>query len=174
MVTKPKTIIGRVATADFPADGIVRIPVKIDTGADSSSVWASRISIDKAGVLRFCLFDEQSPFFTGKQHTTKHYDARLIRSSNGQTQVRYSVKLTIVLSGRTVRGTFTLADRSANTYPVLVGCRLLKNKFLVDVAKGKVIASTHSHLNLQNELQQDPRGFYEKYHLNNQRGDIEL
>lgn len=174
MVVKQKTIIGRVATGDFPADGSSHIPVKIDTGADSSSVWASQISIDAEGVLRFVLFDEQSPHYTGKKHVTRHYTARLIRSSNGLTQVRYSVKLAIVLEGRTLRGTFTLADRSLNNYPVLVGCRLLKNKFLVDVAKGKVIPSTHAHLNLQGELQDDPRAFYEKYHLNNERGDIEL
>ena len=174
MVKPEKTIIGRVATATFPSEGSGRVPVKIDTGADSSSIWASQITIDENGVLRFVLFDRQSPYYTGTMHVAKHYDARLVRSSNGLAQVRYSVKLTIVLAGRTVRGTFTLADRSANTYPVLIGCRLLKNKFLVDVSRGKVVVSARASVGLQAELQQDPRGFYEKYHLNNQRGDIEL
>ena len=37
--------------------GITNIPAKIDTGADSSSIWASRINMTEDGVLEFVLFD---------------------------------------------------------------------------------------------------------------------
>ena len=169
--------IGRTATAAFPAEDIRDIPVKIDTGADGSSIWASDLDIDGNGVLHFVLFGIGSPYYSGKRHSTKQYTAHLIRSSNGQAQVRYKVTLSIVLAGKQIRGSFSLADRSQNTYPVLVGCRLLNKKFLVDVSK-------HSKIKpplipepsgiLAKELKKNPRAFFEKYHIDNHRGDIDL
>ncbi len=174
-VSREKTLIGRTAEARFPSEG-VRVPVKIDTGADSSSIWASELHIDDAYELSFVLFAKGSPYYTGYRHTTKAYKARQVRSSNGTVQIRYQVQLTVILSGRKVRGSFTLADRSSNTYPVLVGCRLLTGKFLVDVAKGKKKrdAEKAQSQSLNKELHSNPKAFFEKYHQTNQRGDIQL
>lgn len=177
MIKDSKTIIGRTATAAFPAEGIRDVPVKIDTGADGSSIWASDLNIDEKGVLRFTLFGIGSPYYSGQQHSTKQYAARLIRSSNGQAQIRYKVTLSIVLAGKKIRGTFSLADRSQNTYPVLVGCKLLNKKFLVDVSKHSDIKppkTSESTLMLTKELKKNPRAFFEKYHIDNHRGDIDL
>jgi hypothetical protein len=151
------------------------VPVKVDTGADTSSIWASDIFVDDEGLLHFTLFDIESPYYSGKRHKTKNYDVRLIRSSNGTAQVRYRVKLSVQIAGRHVRGTFTLADRSKNTYPILIGCKLMHNKFLVDVsiAKPAQTADHETSMTLTEELKQDPKAFFEKYHMNNTRGDIE-
>ena len=46
--------------------GIENVPAKIDTGADSSSVWASHIRVTRDGILKFRLFDEGSPYYTGR------------------------------------------------------------------------------------------------------------
>lgn len=176
-MTKELTIIGRTASAAFPAEGIRDVPVKIDTGADSSSIWASELRMDEKNILHFVLFGQGSPFYSGKVHSAKHYTAHLIRSSNGMAQVRYKVSLTIALEGRKIRGTFTLADRSKNSYPVLVGCTLLNKKYLVDVSKQSKIRPPTLHEPsgaLNDEMKQDPKAFFEKYHVDNHRGDIEL
>lgn len=171
-----KTVIGRTALVSFPTEGIKGVPAKIDTGADSSSVWASNLHIDDDHTLHYTLFAAESPFYSGKTHTTKSYKVRLIRSSNGTTQVRYSVKLTVSIGGRKVRGSFTLADRSNNTYPVLIGNKLLYRKFLVDVAIGKIRSEKNKAKSnkLNSELLLDPKAFFEKYHTENHRGDISL
>lgn len=174
MVNDTKTIIGRVTTAVFPSDSSQKVPVKVDTGADSSSVWASNLLVDQAGYLHFTLFGEDSPYFSGKVHRTRHFRAVMVRSSNGSTQVRYAVKISVVIGGKAVRATFTLADRSQNTYPVLVGCRLLKNKFLVDASIGRYNVEFKGIAGLNAELSRNPRAFFEKYHLNNERGDVSL
>lgn len=177
MVRQPKIIIGRTATANFPAENIHNVPVKIDTGADSSSIWASELDIDERGVLHFVLFDKDSPYYSGKKHTTKKYSAHLIRSSNGQAQIRYRVVLSIELAGRKIRGSFNLADRSRNTYPVLVGCKLLNKKFIVDVAISSDVnplREDHQGTGLNGELRKDPQAFFRKYHHKNLRGDVEL
>lgn len=168
-------IIGRTASASFPGEKALDVPVKIDTGADGSSIWASDIRVDADGVLSFVLFDKVSPFYTGVRHETSEFDARLIRSSNGTAQVRYLVSLGIELNGRRIKGTFSLSDRSRNTYPVLVGCRLLKGKFLVDVSKNDAHVPKRRSprpLTYTDELKRNPQAFFEKYHLNNPSGDL--
>lgn len=177
MAKNEMTIIGRTATASFPAEGIFDIPVKIDTGADSSSIWTSELEIDDDHVLNFVLFDKDSPYYSGKRHSAKHYSAHLIRSSNGAAQVRYRVSLTIELAGRQIRGSFTLADRSSNIYPVLVGCKLLNKKFLVDVSQHSDIKPpkvTKFPVSFDKELRKDPKAFFKKYHDKNVRGDVEI
>lgn len=176
MAVKEKTIIGRIAQASFPASSIHDVPVKIDTGADTSSVWASELHIDDDFTLHYALFAKGSPYYTGKLISTKAYKVTLVRSSNGTQQIRYSVKMTIVLGGRRVRASFTLADRSNNTYPVLIGNRLLYRKFLVDVSYGTIRKDKErTKINaLNDELALNPKEFFEKYHLHNTRGDVTL
>lgn len=171
------TIIGRTATASFPEEGITDVPVKVDTGAHSSAIWASELHMDDDGTLHFVLFAKGSPYYSGKVHTTNDYDVRLVRSSNGTTQVRYRVRLRIHVAGRRVVGKFTLADRSKNAFPVLAGCRFLTGKFLVDVSMDKyqtVEERFEQSESLTAELRAHPKQFFEKYHLGNERGDIEL
>ncbi len=170
------TTIGRTSKINFPVDGIKNVPAKIDTGADSSSVWASHLRVDDDNRLHFVLFDEGSQYYTGIEHHAKSFTVRLVRSSNGTTQIRYAVGLVVILGGKRIRGTFTLADRSKNTYPVLVGCKLLNKKFLVDVSRGytrpdDLKIKTGS---LNRELSKNPKAFFEKYHADNQRGDVLL
>ena len=173
---KDKTIIGRTSTANFPEEGIKGVPVKIDTGAHSSSTWASQLRIDDQATLHFVLFGIGSPYYSGKVHSTKSYKVRLVRSSNGTTQIRYRVQLRMVLGGRRVVTNITLAERSQNLFPVLVGCRTLQNKFLVDVSQGKVEKERFEAQNnvLNAELERDPQAFFKKYHMENHRGDITL
>ena len=60
-MTNEKDIIGRETLVDF-TENIVNIPAKIDTGADSSAVWASDIRVDENNLLHFKLFDKSSPY----------------------------------------------------------------------------------------------------------------
>lgn len=144
--------------------GIKNIPAKIDTGADSSAIWASDINMDKDGTLVFSLFDEKSPFYTGDRLKTTDYKVKNIRSSNGNEQIRYRVMLPIKLNNKTFTTAFTLANRSKNHFPVLIGRRILEGNFLVDVRKMSVPRKVpHSSTRLNRELQEDPYKFHQKY-----------
>ena len=59
-------------------------------------------------------------------------------------QQRYKVKLRVILDNRVINATFTLADRSSQVYPVLVGRNILRGKFIVDVHKGSPLKSLES------------------------------
>lgn len=135
--SKPKTIIGRAEKIELRDFALRGIPAKVDTGADLGSIWASDIKETSKG-LEFVLFDKKSPYYTGETQvfTKPDYTLTRVSSSFGHSELRYKVKLRVVVRDRLIRGTFTLSDRSKKTYPVLLGRRLLHGKFLVDVKGG--------------------------------------
>lgn len=152
------------STEYVEVSGIKNIPAKIDTGADTSAIWASQINMESDGTLSFVLFNSKSPLYTGEKLTTTDYLARSVRSSHGDTQIRYRVKLPIVLGGEAFTTTFTLANRSRNNFPVLIGRHTLEDRFLVDVSKAAIEhPKAKSSLHLNQELRDDPYKFHQKY-----------
>ncbi len=155
-------IIGNNAFVEIA--GIKNIPVKVDTGADSSAIWASRIRMNEENYLEFCLFGPKSPLYTGETLVAKQYNVKQVRSSNGQVSIRYSVPLKLKIEGRTIRADFTLANRARNRFPILIGRKTLQNKFLVDVSKVRIPRPpTFDNQRLNNELKSDPHAFHKKY-----------
>lgn len=145
-IAKFKTIIGRAETIEF--DGISQpVPAKVDTGAFSSSIWASKI-VEKDGVLSFVLFDTDFTGYTGEVIETTKYALVRVENSFGKSEQRYRVDLKVVFCGKKFTSSFTLADRSSKIYPVLVGRKLLKGRFVVDVATGHPIADEETEENL--------------------------
>lgn len=136
-MTPQPDIIGRAEKVDLRDFSISAVPAKIDTGADVSSVWASSVTETERG-LEFVLFGPGSQFYTGQVQlfTKPDYSITRVANSFGHKELRYKVKLHITVKGRNIRATFTLADRSQKTYPILLGRRLLKGKFVVDVNSG--------------------------------------
>jgi hypothetical protein len=114
------------------------VAAKVDTGADLSSVWATKIR-EHDGELTFCLLGPEAPEYSGEiiRLPKDQFSTTRVANSFGQREIRYTVKLRIKLAGRVVLATFTLADRSKMTYPILLGRRLLQGKFVVDVSKGQ-------------------------------------
>jgi len=131
-----KVVIGRVERVNFPEFDIIGVPAKIDTGAFRSSIWASNI-IEEAGVLSFTLLDSSSEWYTGKIYTTTKFEIVEVENSFGHKQERYSVYIKIKMGPKNVVSNFTLADRSMKIYPVLIGRKLLRGRYVVDVAEGE-------------------------------------
>lgn len=143
---------------------IEKVPAKIDTGADSSSIWASNINMKQDGTLTFSLFNEKSPFYTGEILETTNYMVRAVRSSHGDEQIRYRVELPLTIGDQSFTTTFTLANRSRNNFPILIGRRTLDGRFLVDVSKTTVQRKTNKNTaHLNEELKKDPYEFHRKY-----------
>lgn len=131
------TLIGRAEKIELVDLNLAKVPAKVDTGADASSIWVDRAEV-KDGVLEVVFFGPQSAFYDGQVHyfPQSEYTMTRVSSSFGHREVRYKLKLKIKVNGRRINGSFTLADRSQKLYPILLGRSLLKNKFIVDVSKG--------------------------------------
>ena len=159
-------VIGRNVLVDFlgPNSRIKGIPAKIDTGADSSSLWASNISVSKKGVLKFTLFAEGSKYYTGEVIKRKAYRAAVVRSSSGHEQIRYRIEMPVKVAGKRVRVGFYLSNRSMNDFPILLGRRTLNKKFLVDVSVKEYKSAPKIKRGIYEELMKDPYAFHKKYH----------
>lgn len=162
MTTKELRTIGN--SVRITVAGIRRIPAKVDTGATISSIWASEIHLTEDNRLQFCLFAKGYDLYTGEVITVDEFKARSVRNSTGQETVRYMVNLLTSIRGKRIRISYTLADRSRNDFPVLIGRRALNGKFLVDVSKlGVPYPPRPVNDYLNEELRADPHKFHQKY-----------
>jgi glutathione synthase/RimK-type ligase-like ATP-grasp enzyme len=138
MKSKTLPYLGSRELLSFSDSVAASVPAKVDTGADYSSVWASNIQ-EENGTLSFELFAPGSPHYTGEKLSTRDYVLTRVRNSFGHSQERYRVKLGVAIAGKKIRVNFTLADRSNNRYPVLIGRKTIHNKFLVDVSLNRLL-----------------------------------
>jgi hypothetical protein len=133
---KPQ-VIGRLETVSFPREGILNVPAKVDTGAYTTSVWASDIVLED-GILSFKLLAPNVEGYTGKVISTKDFKKVVIHNSFGHSEKRFRVEMTLEIAGRRIRTKVNLANRSLKAYPILIGRRSINGKFMVDVSKSKV------------------------------------
>ncbi|OYX18646.1 MAG: ATP-dependent zinc protease, partial [Algoriphagus sp. 32-45-6] len=73
--------------------------------------------------------------FTGRTLTFEKYREKKVKNSFGQAEVRYLVEIPIQLAGENFLAEFTLSDRSSMKDSILLGRKILRDKFLVDVSK---------------------------------------
>ena len=126
-----KQIIGSKDFVTFPNLGMMTVKCKIDTGADSCSLHASKIKEVTVGDSKVL-----TCYIQPKVKTTFHrFKVKKVKSSNGIPQTRYKVPMKIVVMGREFNTEFTLTNRSKMTFPVLLGKNLLRGNFIVDVAQ---------------------------------------
>jgi len=138
---KQLTTIGAIDRIDLPELGISDLECKIDTGAYTATIHYSKAEVvenDGQTQLHFCVLDKWHPQFNDTVHVATDFKEKKVRSSNGESQIRYMVKTKAVLFGTTYPITFTLSNRKKMRFPVLIGKKFLKNKFLVDVAQKDV------------------------------------
>lgn len=125
---KPR-LIGRREYVDFPLLAISHVEAKIDTGAYTSSIHCKHIEqIHRDGkeTLEFKLMDDTV-------HRVEEYTQKFIKNSFGEKEERFIIKTLIHIGKKKILTTLSLSDRGNMRYPVLIGRRLLKGKFIVDV-----------------------------------------
>lgn len=126
-----KKTIGRRDLASFPELGLTDVPIKIDTGAYTSSIHCTNFKVDN-GVLYADFFDENQPKSKPKTVSFTNFSTKKVKSSNGIVQNRFEIKSSIKLFGKVYKITLTLADRKKMKNPVLIGRKFLNKKFVVD------------------------------------------
>lgn len=133
-----KFIIGRIDKVDLPELQLIDIDAKIDTGANTSAIHfhhAEVVEREGKEFLHFNLLDPDHPHFNDKEFFVEHFKQRLIKNSFGDSELRYIIKTEIVIFGQTWETEFSLSNRGNLKFPILLGRKLLKKSFLVDVTK---------------------------------------
>lgn len=139
--THSNTLAGWREWVQLPSVGIPWIKAKLDTGAQTSAIHAFDIEVvDRDGTdwVRFTV----RPWQRSLEDTTvvecPLLDRRTVRSSNGQSQERYVVRMRVMLAGREVDAEVTLANRDQMGFRMLIGREVL--------AQGIDVRSSTSYL----------------------------
>lgn len=128
---KGKPIINTVEKVDFPELGIKALASKIDSGATTSSIYASKIKKDlKLKKVSFILLDPSYPAYTGKIISKPIHSQIRVQSSNGEESSRVLIKTKIIIKGKEIETFISLADRKDLQFPVLIG-KDVSNLFLI-------------------------------------------
>lgn len=127
-------ILGRYDRVDLPDLGLSNIHAKIDTGAYSCSLHCSKAEVVNKN-LEFVLLDEEHPEFTGMKFVFKKFEQREIKNSFGEAEQRYIIKTKIRIFKRLINAEFSLSNRGNLKFPVLLGRKILRQRFLIDVTK---------------------------------------
>lgn len=132
-MNKPKTTIGRREQVDFPELGLFGLTAKVDTGAYTTALHCHDIREEK-GVLFFKLLDPTHPSYNGIEMSFSEYIQKEIKNSFGESEKRYIIKTIVRIGRKRIKSVISLTDRGTMRYPVLIGRKLLKNRFIVDVS----------------------------------------
>jgi hypothetical protein len=131
MMTKTHSLnlIGRREFVDFPMLNIEQLVAKIDTGAYTCAIHCKQIDlkiIEKKETLCVKFLDDKIHYFTD-------FFKKKIKNSFSEMEERFVIKTIIQLGHKKIKTSISLTDRASMKYPVLIGRRLLKGKFIVDV-----------------------------------------
>lgn len=120
-------LVGWNEVADLPELNISALPVKIDTGAKTSSLHAENIQFFKKDSRAWVRFETLNSNDECIQIEAEVLDKRTVKSSNGRSQSRYVIKTHLSLGGENWPIELTLADRSKMRFKMLLGRRAMDN-----------------------------------------------
>lgn len=125
-------ILGRYDRVDLPELGLSNIHAKIDTGAYTSSLHCHHACIVE-GELEFVLLDQEHPGFTGIKFRFPKYEIRNIKNSFGEVERRFVIVTTLKIFNEEITTEFSLSNRGSLKFPILIGRKILRDRFLIDV-----------------------------------------
>jgi hypothetical protein len=125
---RPLLVIGWIEHIDLPALGLHDLRAKIDTGARTSALHAEGIETferDDQEWVRFRI--ELDAAHSTDPVEAPVYARRVIKNTSGIPEERIVIRTRFRIAGRTWPIAVSLADRSAMTFPMIVGRSALKN-----------------------------------------------
>lgn len=129
------TIIGAVECADLPDLGISNLPMRIDTGAATSSLHVENLEEFKRAGKNWVSFDLHPDIHNvdlGVRITTQVKGRKKVKSSSADAAYRIVIDTTLRLAGQEWIINLTLTNRAAMTYPMLLGREAMQGRFLVN------------------------------------------
>ncbi len=134
--SKEPKLIGRREIVDFPLLGLHGVEAKIDTGAFSSAIHCDNIKeVVENGktYLTFYLEEKDYPGNKTQQLKFEEFTRKKIKNSFGEAEERYIIRTKIKIGHKLISAQFSLSDRKNMRYPVLIGRKAIKGKFIIDV-----------------------------------------
>lgn len=137
------TIIGAVETADLPDLGIRNLPMRVDTGAATSSLHVEKLEEFKRGGKNWVSFDLHPDIHNvdlGVRISTQVKGRKKVKSSTAELEHRIVIDTTLRLAGQDRIIKLTLTNRAEMTYPMLLGREAMQGRFLVDPSQEHLLS----------------------------------
>ncbi|WP_026244680.1 RimK/LysX family protein [Dasania marina] len=130
-----KLLVGALELCDLPELGVVKLQMRVDTGATTSSLHVDNIEEFSTDGKRYVKFDIHPDVHNVEKVVSKTLPLsgkKVVKSSSADTEKRVVIKTAINLGGKTWNIKLTLTDRSSMTSLMLLGREAMKNRILVD------------------------------------------
>lgn len=135
-----KVEIGWCEMVDIPSLGLSGVHAKMDTGAATSSIHATRVKpLSRDGRACVEFWFRLRPGEKPKRFEAPIVDRRMVRVSNGETQERYVIAAQFCFGKLCWNGQLTLANRRSMAFPLLIGRRALRRGFVVNSGRSWVL-----------------------------------
>ena len=135
MVKKAKLLVGALENCDLPDLGINNMPVRVDTGATTSSLHVDNIEeFEKDGKnwVRFDIHPDIHNVEKVVTTTARLSSKKTVKSSTADKERRAVIKTAFRLGGETWKIKLTLTNRSTMSYLMLLGREAMKDRIIVD------------------------------------------
>lgn len=128
-------IIGRREYVALPEIGLIHVEAKIDTGAYTSSVHCEDIQMREVDGIPTLYFTILPPGSEEKLEFNYHtFHVKKIKNSFGEMEERFVIRTLLKIGHKQILASFSLSNRDRMRYPVLIGRRPVKGRFLIDVS----------------------------------------
>jgi hypothetical protein len=129
---RSKTEIGWCELVDLPGLRLKELHAKMDTGAATSSIHATRVKhFERDGRDWVEFWFRPFPGEKARRFEAPLVDRRHVRSSTGERQHRPVIETQICLGKLCWTAQLTLANRASMAFPVLIGRRALRRGLLL-------------------------------------------
>lgn len=130
-----KLIVGNSEKCDLPDLKITQLPIRVDTGAKTSSLHVDNlVAFEKEG--KTWVSFEIHPDVHDVEHVIQceavTCGKRIVKSSNGESEKRYAIQTLFCLGGESWDIQITLTNRADMNFLMLFGREGMGDKLLVD------------------------------------------
>lgn len=138
-------MVGALELCDLPELEIKALNVRVDTGAQTSSLHVDNLTEFKRDGKRWVAFDIHPDIHNVDEIVRREArvkQLKVVKSSNGISEKRYLVDTLIRMSDREWRIDLTLTDRSGMTYLMLLGRQAMTGRILVDPGRDYILGAS--------------------------------
>jgi hypothetical protein len=136
--TIKEIIVGAIEECDLPELHISNLNIRVDTGAQTSSLHVDNIESEDKGDELWVSFDIHPDIHDVARvvrRSAKVKGERGIKSSNASKEKRFVIETTICMGAQSWPIEVTLTDRSSMSYLMLLGREAMTDRLLVNPSK---------------------------------------
>ena len=146
---KSRKIIGWREWVELPELGIEAIKVKVDSGARTSALHATKIRYlekhDGVTLVSFVVTQQLNPRKTTRVHAPL-VEQRMVKSSMGHASLRPVIRTLVKIGKESWPVEITLINRDPMGFRMLLGRQAIRKKFLIHPARSFLQSSQRTDL----------------------------